>query len=496
MFFLTGKIIQTKYKAFDTNPYMSIPIGFVFFSTATLIVYTPLIILHLPGVLFIVFEALKDLAIFIIIWMHRKYIKVNFDWKKILIIFIGSAIMAAVPAIITLVKEQNDYPFHLQRSYNVYLRQYNGAKEVEPWKDGNVYNSWYMFNSVIIELFKLNGDYQVWWMQSSMVAVISTTTILSLIKIAFKKIRVIALLLIIFMISVIVFRSINVFGLHSNIIGFISTTIIMLIMSWELFKMPRVRYILLTGATGFAMLSFDWSALWLYSTYMCIFIGMYIYKEKPKPTLLILFTLTFIGFMFATSIHRFTTIGSTIGMVTALIIGGLFLWLRNKNFEEPMDKLLFRFRKWWLPVLFTIFMIVSLSIWLSKSEMDLWFNFGIETSYLNTLSSSKSLATAMYVIYWIVVLIGISFIFYSFKQKKKWDIGAFLILIGVISTLFFFSPFTAPFIRSYFIPKALFSSLQWTTVAPLLIGIVLKTNAVIIRKIKFESSAIDRITHV
>ncbi len=496
MFFLIGKIIQIKYKAFDTNPYMSIPIGFVLFSTATLVTYTPLIILHLPGVLFIVFEALKDLVIFIIIWMHRKYIKVNFDLKKMFFIFIASLIMAAAPAVITLIKEQNDYPFHLQRSYNVYLRQYSGATEVEPWKDNNVYNSWYMFNSVIIELFKLNGDYQVWWMQSSMVAVITTTTILSLIKIAFKKIRIIALILITLIISIIVLRSINIFGLHSNIIGFIVSSLIMLIVSWELFKMPRVRYILLTGATGFAMLAFDWSALWLYATYMSIFIGIYIYKEKPKPTLLILFTLTFIGFMFATSIHRFTTIGSTIGMVAAVIIGGLFLWLRNKNFEEPMDKFLFRFKKWWLPVLFLIFLISSFSIWLSNEKTDWWFNFGIETSYLNTLSSSQTVATIMYVFYWLAIALGLSFLIYSFKWKKKWDISTFLILIGVISTLFFFSPLTAPFIRSYFIPKALFSSLQWTTIAPLLIGIILKINSIIIRKIKFESSAIDRITNV
>ncbi len=90
-----------------------------------------------------------------------------------------------------------------------------------------------------------------------MVAVITTTTLLALIKLAFKKIRIIALTLIALIIGVIVLRSINVFGLHSNIIGFVVSSLIMLIVSWELFRMPRVRYILLIGATGFTMLGFD-----------------------------------------------------------------------------------------------------------------------------------------------------------------------------------------------------------------------------------------------
>ncbi|NQZ29522.1 MAG: hypothetical protein HRT98_04015 [Mycoplasmatales bacterium] len=493
MFFLTGKIIQVKYKAFDTNPYMSIPIGFVLFSTITVITYTPLIILHLPGVVFIVFEALKDLAIFVLIWLHKKYIKWNLNWKSCFLIFISIIIMTITPAVITLIKDQNDYPFHLGRSYNVYLRQYGGSMKFEPWKDANVYNSWYMFNSVIIELFKLNGDYQVWWMQSIIVSTISITTILSLLKISLKRIRFIAIGLATFILSIIILRSTNVFGLHSNIIGFIATSMIMLVISWELFRTPRVRYMLLTGATGFTLLTFDWSALWLYSTFMCVFIGIYIYKAKPKPTLLILFTLTFIGFMFATILHRFTNIGSTIGMVVAIVIGGLFLWLRNKNFEEPMDNFIYRFRKWWLPMLFIIFIIVSFSIWISKSEPDWWFNFKIDTSYLNTLSSSKIVATIMYALYWIVIAFGITYLISSFRRKKQWDIEKFLIFIGVISTLLFFSPLTATFIKSYFIPKALFSSLQWTTIAPLVLGFLLKIGKLITKRIKGEYSEIERI---
>ena len=493
MFFLTGKIIQTKYKAFDTNPYMSVPIGFILFSTATIITYTPLIILHLPGVVFIVFESLKDLAIFVLIWLHRKYIKLNFDWKKLFLVFISVIIMTIAPAVITLIKDQNDYPFHLDRAYNVFLRKYGGSTKFEPWQDASVYNSWYMFNSVIIELFKLNGDYQVWWMQSVMVSTIAITTILSLLKISLKKIRFIASGLAMFILSIIVLRSTNVFGFHTHIIGFIITSVIMLIVSWELFRTPRVRYMLLTGATGFTLLTFDWSALWLYSTYMCIFIGMYIYKEKPKPTLLILFTLTFIGFMFATILHRFTNVGSTIGMVVAVVIGGLFLWLRNKNFEEPMDNFIYKFRRWWLPMLFVIFAIVSFSIWISKPEPDWWFNFKVETSYLNTLSSSKTVATTMYVLYWIAIAFGVIYLIVSFKRKKQWDIEKFLILIGVVSTLLFFSPLTATFIKSYFIPKALFSSLQWTTIAPLVLGILLKSGKLITKRIKGEYSEIDRI---
>ncbi len=496
MFLLSGKIFQNKYKTFETNPYIAIPLGFVIFSTITLVTYAPLIILRLPGIVFIIFETVKDFIIFVIIWIHKKHIKLEFNWIKMLSILLVVILVSFIPALFSLIKEGNDYPFHLSRQNNIYLRAYDGASQFEPWTDENVYNSWFMFNSIIIYLFKINGDIEMWWVQTFIISFISVTTILSLLKITFKKIRFVALTIGALILSIILIQSVNIFGFHSSRIGFIITSIILLISSWELIKKPRVRYILLTGATGFTLLSFDLSALWIFSTYMVVFLGVYIYKEKPKPALLILFTTTFAGFMFAISLHRFTNIGSTIGMVIATLVGMLFLWLRNKNIVVSMDALIIKFKKIWLPLTFAILVLVSLSLWLSNPNSDWWFNFNIDSSYLNTSRSPKALTTMLYIFYWMSLALGFLVLMFSARWKRRWDIDTFLILIGLIATIFFFSPFTATFMKLYLVPKAIFANLYWSTMAPLIIGLTLKLGKIIKKRIKGENSAIDRMINV
>ncbi|TCG10887.1 hypothetical protein C4B24_03695 [Mycoplasma marinum] len=432
-------------------------------------------------------------------------LKFKINWSKLVGVSLGVVFLISIPIIIFVSKHNGSSPITFKWTGDIHQMHYGGTQDKYPWLSEKIYNSWFMWNSTIWYVTSINGVFAIWILQPILVATILITTICSIFRIVLKKIRVLGFIGVSFVSLLVVLLTYSQNGDSTPTIGVVATTLILILLSWETLKTPKVRNFIMLGIAGISILIFNWSALWIFTSYMSVLIGIYIYKEKPKPTLLILFTIVFIGFILSASIHSYfiesiklhggiaslqkngtndiRSIGSTIGMILSIILGFILLWIRHKNIEIQIDEFLFKYRKWWIPVAFLILFLISIILWVTSKDKDAWFNFGVDSGFLGSLSYISYLSEIMYGFYWLVFGAGAIAIIFSFKSKKRLDIDTFLILVGFITTLFFFSPFTASLVKIYLAPKAIFIDMQWVSVCPMIIGFLLKGIKLIKKKV-------------
>ncbi len=488
LFILIGKYIQERFGFLKTNNFITIPLGFVVYLSATILVFTPFIFFNINGVGYVVIEILKDFLLFLFLWLNRRYIPIKKDWKWIiLVIFIGF-IISLIPSFIQLLNGKEAFAFtmrtdpenkkHMSETFMNILKN----RPTDAMYKNYTFQINRIINSIFIYAFQIDAQMEIWWLQGITFGTVIGSIILSIWKTAISK-GVWGSIVFTTTVAVLAFgfAQDKFIGTFLQNIGLIIISLLLVSFSWESIKRPRLITFIIFGITGIAGISFNPSAIWIFLVAILPTFTFYIFAKKPKATAFLGIMTLSVLFGGSLTLYSFSFITSLLGVLTALLLSLFATKITGPGNEIKIDKILIKIRVWFAPILIFCFIISSCVLWGMQEKLNPWMNFVPgESNLITVYVKIKWLQYILYAVYWIFLFIGILSSGLWIHKKPKQNMATYMVLFGTMTTIAFFSPLTATLFKIYAMKKFTYLYIQWVTVGILSLGLTLQ----LINKIK------------
>ncbi len=458
-----GKWFQDKFNLFISNPFMAFIVGFILFFFITIMSYLPPIIFRLSVFWFISIEIIKDIILIIFLWINRKSVRWNLNWGRI-----GLSILVGIALINITFAVTNKEAFS---STTITNQIFNHAFSENPRDIKSIYNSWYMFNSIMIYVSKVSIKANVYWFQGIIISVLFSSTIFAYCH-ALKRSPINWIKYLGLPIIILGWLAANTYkGWFSVNAGIPVLLMILVLIGWELTARPQLRTFGLSAATGATLLTFETSTIYIFSFYFIVVLIIYIWWCKPKVFALIIIHLIIIGFSATILLNTFSPLVSTLSLVGFSIFILIMFVFRKQNLKHDIDAYFYRSKKFIVPFLIFVIFISSIIVWSLSPEK--YPNFGLNLFRYKIYNHNQwpsFVVYLIYVFYFIITSLGLFIMYRNFKYKRDLSVGNFLNLLGTVSTLLLFMPWGAPVIQ-LIIGDNFWKFLPWITMVPIIISV-------------------------
>ncbi|MCP4337274.1 MAG: hypothetical protein GY679_05520 [Mycoplasma sp.] len=469
LFFATilclGKWFQTQYNIFNENIFVAPIIGFILFCFFTLISYLIPFALNVTPIIFVVFELLKDVLIFLFLIINKHKINFKGNFLKIGFIILAASLLINIPFLLNGNIAYSITPLPHNEFNHIFKIQNINQKIIR--------ETWVVFNSIIIFISEISARANIYWMQGVIVSILSVSVICSYIFLIFKKMNL-TLFFSSFVLTGIVLTIVYFYKGNFNInCGSLIILLTTGLIGWEIISRPQVSTFWLSSLTIFCAFAFKTELIWLFCFYNIILGILYIYMKRPRVFMFLFIHIITISIVSLVLIFAEASKNLSLIILLLFSIALLFIFILRKRIDKfNYDALIYKIRHLLLFAIVTSLIVTSITLNLTMGNTRApWFHFGINSSIIKPEYFNNKIITVNYILYNLIILFGIIKTSLILKNKRSIKLNSFLYLFGTAMGMLLFTPLTYPTI-SLIIGKDQFGYIIWISVFPIIIGII------------------------